>query len=269
MKVLLVNNRFKENTEIMAQNVAEKLVLRGFEVEVDNGNNTPKVLKDVDLIMVLGGDGTILRAARQYARFNVPILGVNMGTVGFLSHIEVHEIDTCLEKFIDGDYTIDERMMIEAEVYRNGSLLEKLFALNEIVIRTKALHLLSLSLYVENEKIADYKGDGIIVATPTGTTAYSFSAGGPVLEPDFEAFVITPVCSYILGRRPMVMSADKVLYLKNSGNDEELVCADGQVSLGFNPGDELIIKKAAYKLKLVNIKKRFFFNHFDKRLSRN
>lgn len=267
MKILLVNNRFKENTEIMAQNVAQKLTRKGCQVEIDNGEALAE-FKDIDIIMVLGGDGTILRAARQYARFNVPLLGVNMGTVGFLSHIKVEEIETCLERFSKGDYIIDERMMLKASVYRNGALYGEFLALNEIVIRTRVPRLLPLALYIEKEKIADYKGDGIIVATPTGTTAYSLSAGGPILEPEMEALVITPLASYILARRPLVVKGNRVLYLKNSGTGEEILCADGQVNVDLLPGDEIFFKKAEYKLKLLNIKKPSFFHHFDERLGR-
>ncbi|SHG64713.1 NAD+ kinase [Thermosyntropha lipolytica DSM 11003] len=267
MKILLVNNRFKENTEIMAQEVAKKLLSQGCRVEVDNGEALPQ-LEDVDIIMVLGGDGTILRAARQYARFKVPLLGVNMGTVGFLSHIKVEEIETCLEKFVRGDYTVDERMMLKALVYRDGTLYKELGALNEVVVRTKVPRLLSLPLYIEREKIADYKGDGVIIATPTGTTAYSLSAGGPVLEPEMEALVITPVSSYVLARRPLVVRGDRVLALKNTGNGEEILCADGQINVDLLPGDEIIVQKADYKLRLLNIKKPSFFHHFDERLGR-
>lgn len=267
MKILLVNNRFKENTEITAQEVAKKLMLKGCRVEIDNGEALSE-FKDIDIIMVLGGDGTLLRAARQYACFNVPLLGVNMGTVGFLSHIKVDEIETCLEKFSKGDYIIDERMMLKVFVYRNGTLHAEISALNEAVVRTRVPRLLSFPLYIENEKIADYKGDGVIIATPTGTTAYSLSAGGPVLEPDMEALVITPISSYVLARRPLVIKGNRVLYLKNSGSGEEILCADGQVNIDLLPEDEIYFKKADYKLKLLNIKKPSFFQHFDKRLGR-
>ncbi|MBO8159187.1 NAD(+)/NADH kinase [Thermosyntropha sp.] len=269
MKILLVNNRLKENTELMAFNIAEDLKLKGIEVAFDNGYTRPEAVDDIDLIMVLGGDGTILRAARHYAIYNVPVLGVNMGTVGFLSHIEVAEIEACIDKFIRGDYVLDERMMLEINVLRNNVPVQKVHALNELVVRSKNPRLISFSLYLNKNKIADYKGDGVIIATPTGTTAYSLSAGGPLLEPDLEVMVITPLASYVLGRRPVVVSGENILHLTDLHSEEIIVYADGQTKLDFMPGDELFIKKADYKLKMVDVKGRPFFSNIDSRLSRN
>lgn len=266
MKVLLVNNRFKESTEVMAKEIADLLARRDIQVEFDNGfAECPS--KDLDLIVVLGGDGTILRAARQYASQGIPILGVNMGTVGFLSNIEVNEFYQYLDRIIQGDYSLDERMMLEITFYKDQQVTDKFFCLNEVVIKSQSHRMIGLNLAIGNEGFSYYKGDGIIISTPTGSTAYSLSCGGPIADPELEAFVITPIASHIITKKPLVVSSCKNISVSTS--DESLIIMDGQVKVNMESGFIIKVQKAGHKVLLVDLKNKPFFSTIDIRLKRN
>ncbi len=268
MKVLLVNNRYKESTEIMARDIASSLTKRKIEVEIDDGSTKDK-FNNMDLVVVLGGDGTILRAARQYAHKGVPILGVNMGTVGFLSNIEVIEFYQYLERIIHGDYVLDQRMMLEVIIYSNNQAIEKFYCLNEVVVKSKAQRMVSINVDIGGERLSHYKGDGLLVATPTGSTAYSLSCGGPIADPDLEAFIVTPIASHIITKRPLVISPDKNIILSDLTPGEALIFIDGQIKLDMEENFKINIKKAYHKLALVDLKNKPFFSGADARLRKN
>lgn len=269
MKVLLVNNRFKESTEMMAREIADLLGRRDIQVEVDNGYVPECFSKNLDLIVVLGGDGTILRAARQYAHQGTPILGINMGTVGFLSNIEVNEFYQYLDRIIQGDYILDERMMLEVTVYDDKKISEKFFCLNEVVIKSKTQRMISFDLAIGGERSNYYRGDGVIISTPTGSTAYSLSCGGPIADPELEAFIVTPIASHIITKKPLVVAPCKNISISNLTSNEALICMDGQVKLNVESEFKINIKKAGHKLALVDLKNKPFFSTVDSRLKRN
>lgn len=258
MTILLVNNRFNERTEIKAQEIAEKLKARGLKVAIDNGPDA-YYSADIDGIVVLGGDGTVLRAARQYGQRKRPVMAVNMGTVGFLSSIDLNEFDKYLEAFIEGEYIIDERIMLEVSVFKQDSLFKKVFSLNEMVIKTGTPRMLKLRLDIDGEMALDYQGDGLIVATPTGSTAYSLSAGGPILEPQAENLLITPIASHILDARPLVLDSKRVLSLTPLQCQDTIISMDGQVSIEFTRDSWIEIKKASEKLQLLRFREENFF----------
>lgn len=264
MKVLLVNNKYKEPTEIMAQNIAARLQEKGLTVAIDNGIADA----DADLIIVLGGDGTILRAARNYACQGIPLLGVNMGTVGFLSNIELDELDYFLESLITGDYSLDERMMLEVEVFCKEKVVKSILCLNEIVLKSVSARMISLPMEIDGEISGIYRGDGLIVSTPTGSTAYSLSAGGPIVDPCLEAMVITPIASHIISRRPMVLAADKTITFSSSYLQEAFICVDGQVRINLEENCLIKVKRAEHYLKLVNLKIGSFLSVIDTKLRR-
>lgn len=268
MKVLLVNNRYKESTEMMARDIASFLTEKEFEVEIDDGS-TNDIFNNMDLVVVLGGDGTILRAARQYAHRGVPILGVNMGTVGFLSNIEVIEFYQYLDRIIQGDYVIDERMMLEVIIYSNNQAMERFYCLNEIVIKSKTQRMVSTSIDIGSEKLSPYKGDGLLIASPTGSTAYSLSCGGPIADPDLEGFIITPIASHIITKRPLIVAATKTITLSGFPPDETIIVIDGQIKFDVEENYKINIKKAHHKLSLVDMKNKPFFSGLDVRLRRN
>ncbi len=266
MKVLLVNNRYKESTEVMAKEIASRFTERNLVVEIDDGSN---LVNNIDLIIVLGGDGTILRAARQYAYQNIPILGVNMGTIGFLSSVEVNEFYHYLDLIIAGNYSLDERMMLEVAIYADRQLIKKSICLNEVVIKSRNHQMISLNLEIDGDKQAPYKGDGLLVATPTGSTAYSLSCGGPIVDPDLEAFIVTPLAPHLITQRPLVLSPSKTIAISNSTDRHILISLDGQINLDIEDDCLIKIKKSPHKIFLVDLKNHPFFSRLDVKLGRN
>ncbi len=269
MKILLVNNNRIKSTVAMAGKLATQLEARGIEVFIDSERPIDISGEELDSIIVLGGDGTLIRAARQYAELDVPVLGVNMGTVGFLSDIKADELDSCLDSFVRHDYSIDERMMLEVSIYRNEVLTEQVYSLNELSIKSNTSRMISMNIHIAGQEHGIYRGDGIIIATPTGSTAYSLSSGGPITDPELDVFVMTPITSYFLSKRPLVISAQKEICLYPLRCEEAELCIDGQVNIAWESNCIIKVKKAGHKLKMANMQPRFFFQTIAQRLQRN
>lgn len=268
MKILVVNNRLLERTLIMGEKLAAVLRAAGIEVIIDSSRNDMTSEK-FDSIIVLGGDGTMIRAARQYVERDVPVLGVNMGTVGFLSSIKADELDQYVDRFIKQDYDIEERMMLEVGIYREEILINRTLSLNEVSIKSKNFRVITIDARIEGREHGVYRGDGIIVATPSGSTAYSLSCGGPITDPALEVFIMTPITSYLLNKRPMIISAEKEIDLVPLHCEEALISIDGQVRIDGEENYVIKIKKADNKLKLVNMRPRYYFQTIMNRLRRN
>ena len=219
-------------------------------------------IEKVDCIIVLGGDGTILNCARSAARFNIPVLGINLGQLGFLTEIEVDEVIPALEILVAGEYRTEERMMLEAVVFRQGNIVETSIGLNDAVITKGAFaRLIDLEIAVNNEFFSSYAADGLIVASPTGSTAYSLSAGGPLVPPDLELMLITPICPHTLTSRPVVISAENTVQVKVlSFQNETMLTLDGQHGFNLEQNDEIQIRKAPYSAKFIKLKGRSFFS---------
>ncbi len=197
----------------------------------------------VDLILVMGGDGTILSVLRQMQKFNVPIFGINVGTLGFLSEIQPKAIGKALDQIFAGDYTIDRRPMIHVEVLRGRSVVQKLHALNEAVISHGSLaRLIKLKTTVDQRKLTTYHADGLIVATPTGSTAYSLSAGGPILYPSLGALILTPICPHSFTQKPIVIPDSKTIDIVIESQSRGIsLTVDGQESVPLEYGDRVRI----------------------------
>lgn len=270
MQVLLINNRYNAATEHIAAEITAKLKAFDVTVLIDNGlkDLTGQIPDKLDLIIVLGGDGTVLRASRQYALKQTPVLGINMGTIGFLSHIEVGEFDSYLKRLISGEYFLDKRMILEVNIIRENHLVASVNCLNEVVIRAKTLHMISFAINIDEQKLETFKGDGLIIATPTGSTAYSLSAGGPVVDPDLEAFIVTPIASHKLNKPSMLVSPNKIITLTPVSCTGAIIGMDGQVSYDFDPSYKLSIRRADITLNLINFKKHLFFQNVNNKLGR-
>ena len=270
MQVLLVNNRFKESTKLMAEEIAFKLKELEADVIIDNGaaDISNQIPDQLDLIIVLGGDGTILRASRQYALKQTPILGINMGTVGFLSHLEVAELNGYLENLLAGNYILDKRMILEAEIMVNGQFITSIHCLNEVVIKARNLHMISFDIFIDDQKLQTSKGDGVIFATPTGSTAYNLSAGGPVVDPSMNAFVITPVSAYKRNTPSIVISGDKIITVVPVNCSGAIIGMDGQIEYEFQSNYQIRIKQAKTTLNLVNVKQQQYFPCIDSKSGR-
>jgi len=213
-----------------------------------------------DLALVLGGDGTLLSAARAVASSGTLILGVNLGTLGFLTEVQLSGLDTALEAIEKGEYVVDSRSMLRCSLIRNGATLTTHVALNDLVVSKSAIaRLNSFQLLVDSEFVSSYKADGLIIATPTGSTAYSLGAGGPILKPDVQAFLITPVSPHGLTHRPVVVRDTVVIEIRvNTGQEQAYLSLDGQVGMPVQDGDRVHCVKAEHPAKLLRFKKTFF-----------
>lgn len=215
----------------------------------------------VDLIITLGGDGTLLGAARSFAGTGIPILGVNLGHLGFLTDLEMADLFPCLERMLQGDYIIEKRMMLSAEVRREGVSVADFYALNDVVITKGPLsRIIRLETYVSDEYLATYRADGIIVASPTGSTAYSLSAGGPIVRPDLGVMIVTPICPHTLYARPFILADHEVIRIVlKSESPEVMVTIDGQIGFPLKKKDQILVKKADIYTNLVKVRNRSFF----------
>ena len=198
----------------------------------------------VRMAVVLGGDGTLLAAARTLAPQDVPLLGVNFGRFGFLSQVEPHDLFSEIPRFLRGDFVLDRRLMLEVTVFRGENPVFKALCLNEVCVLKELLSRMAvLSIFAGESLVETYFADGVIVATPTGSTAYSLSAGGPILHPAVDALVVTPVCPHSLGSRAIVTPAGAVLRVQSREHDQKMhLSVDGQISFGMEPEDRAIIK---------------------------
>ena len=214
-----------------------------------------------DLLIVLGGDGTLLSAARLAAQRKVPILAVNLGGLGFLTTVSQDELYLILEEIFSGKHRVSERVMLEAEIVRAGGVARRQIALNDAVLNKGALaRIMDLELRVDGEYVTTYKADGLILSTPTGSTAYSLAAGGPIVYPIVEAFVVTPICPHTLTNRPLVIPDSATIEVDfKAGDDAVFLTLDGQIGIELVRGDRIRVHKAAEKLLLVRPAKKTYY----------
>jgi NAD+ kinase len=210
-------------------------------------------LVDTDALVVLGGDGTFLRAARAVAEVDVPLLGINLGKVGFLSKAEAGDLDEVLGQIVAGDYRIQARMAIEARVLRGGSPgSERLVALNDVVVARGALaRVCRLDVAIDDTHLATFIADGLVVATPTGSTGYSFSAGGPILDPGARNLVVTPIAAYLSAIRSVVVAPDQVVRCTIVDAIEALISVDGREDLVLAVGDVVEVHAIERPIRLI------------------
>jgi NAD+ kinase len=220
-----------------------------------------ELARRADFLIVLGGDGTLLAAARLLAERQVPILPVNLGGLGFLTSVTLDEMYPLLEQVLAGRHQTSERMMLEAHVLRGGEVVERQRALNDAVLTKSDLaRIIDFDLYVDDEFVGRYRADGVIVSTPTGSTAYSLAAGGPILYPLLQAFVITPICPHMLTNRPLVVPEGARMEIHFvAGDDVVHLTLDGQVGLELKTGDRVRIGKSAARVLLVRPPKKTYF----------
>lgn len=224
-------------------------------------------MEKLDLLMVLGGDGTLLSASRVAYGFNVPLLGVNIGNLGFMTGVSKRGIKEALVKIENGDYTIEDRMMLTASLNHEGK--EKSFtALNDIVVHKGALgNIIYFELYVDNDFANSYRGDGIIINTPTGSTAYSLSAGGSIMYPTVEAIGVTAICPHTFGVRNLILSSCQEVRINiGKGDENYFVSIDGQINLKINDDSAVTIRKAEWPTKILRLDDYDYFDVLRKKL---
>ena len=216
----------------------------------------------VDLMLVLGGDGTMIATARLMGDVEVPVIGVNYGGLGYLAEFPIGELFPALESILAGEFKVETRVMLTAELWRGETLVKRNRVLNDVVINKSALaRIIEIEAYLNDQFVNLFRADGLIVATPTGSTAYNLSAGGPVIYPTMNAVVITPICPFTLSNRPIVVPDDSLIQVRlMTKNEEVALTLDGQVGFPLQAGDRAVIRKSKTTFNLVQPANR---NYFD------
>lgn len=224
----------------------------------------------VDLLITLGGDGALLSGARWAGPAGTPVMGVNLGRLGFLTAVSLEGLEDALARIATGDFVLEHRMALDVRPDGGGGRDgdERLYALNDAVLHRGGLvRVVHLKVWVDEEEVGIYRGDGVIVSTPTGSTAYSLSAGGPILDPRLDAIVATPICPHTLAVRPLVLRADARIAIEVVSTPEDLILTiDGQVGSQARPGDRVIVRRAAEPVRLVRLPDQSFFSLLRRKL---
>ncbi|MFA4917408.1 MAG: NAD(+)/NADH kinase [Syntrophales bacterium] len=263
-RVGIIANIAKEKSPEYTISLKDWIVSQGLEVFIEEGIAAKvgegkgveirKLASQADLLVVLGGDGTILRTARSVAGYKIPIVGINMGGLGYLTEVNLNEMYSALKMIFQGKYRTEKRMMLDVTVERGGDLLKGHTVLNDVVInRGNLSRIVELETIVDDRYMTTFKADGLIIATPTGSTAYSLSAGGPIVFPEQDLIVLNPICPHTLTNRPIILSESAVvkviLWTKEEGATLTL---DGQVSFTLKSGDTITISKSEHVTTLVS-----------------
>lgn len=241
---------------------------RDFAFEVEEEHFIDKIYEFVDVIIAIGGDGSFIHTAKETAVHKKPVLCINAGNLAFLAGLEGNEL-SLLEKLISGDFTTDKRMMLEVSLKENGSKKLLGYCLNDVAIaRGSEIKLVDLDVFCNNRKINNYRADGVVVSTPTGSTAYSWSAGGPVIDPDLQCIMLTPICTHSPLNRSLVFNEDSVLRVKPVNNAQKVcISTDGESTIYLTAENEVIISKSDYYAEFIRIKTDEFFDILNSKLS--
>lgn len=221
-----------------------------------------RIKTEADYIIIIGGDGTFLHSSHHFIGSDIPLLGINVGHLGFLTDVETEEVTKALAMIDNDNFKVEKRMMLKTELYRDDREIESSYALNDYVInRDPDSQMLKIKLYINNELVNNFRGDGLIISTPTGSTAYSLSAGGPIINPrQVKAILITPICAHNLHLRPMVISNNEQIRIKVDSDGRSVKgCADGRQKNEIIPGDEVYISGADKELSIIKLPDRTFY----------
>jgi NAD+ kinase len=226
-----------------------------------HGLSRTEVAEQSQLLLVLGGDGTLLAAARVAAPLGIPILPINMGSLGFLTSFKIEEMYPALEQVLAGRFSCSERVMLDVELHRDAEIIEHQVVVNEAVLNKGALaRMIDLQLTIDGDFVCRYRADGLIVATPTGSTAYSLSAGGPIVHPAVESWIITPICPHTLSDRPVVVRDSSSIEVHLSGDTESVfLTLDGQTGIPMQAADVVRMRRAAERLRLIQPAQKSYF----------
>lgn len=277
----IIANTEKAKSLRLSEEVADYLTSRGkhcvirSQEQEQKGPHSELLSEEVEGILVLGGDGTLLRAARELADKRIPFLGINMGHLGYLAEIEEQNVPAALEKLIADEYTIEERMMLSGSVYVDGSCAEQDVALNDIVLnRFGSLRVVDYEVYVNDQYLNSFTADGIIVSTPTGSTGYSLSAGGPIISPTASMLMLTPICPHTLNSRSIVFSGRDRIRIRigegrRGGRDQACVTFDGDTCVQMRTGDYVEIQKSTEVTRIMKINQVSFLEVLRNKLSRS
>jgi NAD+ kinase len=229
-----------------------------------------KFVGNIDIVIVLGGDGTILRVSRQFSGTNLPILGVNLGQMGFLAEVEPPNLEAALQLVQKGKYKVRHRLMISARVFRDERTVAEYTALNDIVISKGPFsRIINLDTYVNDKQLENYPADGVIVATPTGSTGYSLSAGGPIVNPALDVMIITPICPHLLHHRSVIVASNERISIRTGTRQAEVILTvDGQVGFQLQDDDVVQVTRAPLTTPLVQLEGSDFYTLLHRKLAK-
>lgn len=247
----------------MSKELLPWLEERGISAEIDT------IVDGMDLLIILGGDGTLLHVADQASLLQVPVVGVNLGDLGFLTEVAVNERYEVLERILAGQVVVEERLMLKARIHRGGETVDWRYALNDVVVsKGSADRLAQLSTWADREYITTYRADGLIFSTPTGSTAYNLSAGGPIVNPALQSILVTPICPFMLESRPVLLPAAVCLTTRLAGQANEVnVIVDGQPAWEMSAGDVLEVVASERPLRLICSPQKDYFEILRNKLN--
>ena len=271
-KVIIVVNLQKKGAAELVDEISSYLDSLDIEIVIFSysGKTEIPVLTTADLVFSLGGDGTVLFCSRIVESLSIPILAVNIGNFGFITEISKQEWKSAFIKYQNGQLDLSRRVMIKVMVERDGVRVAFHKGLNDAVISSNGIsNIIKLNLKINETDLGKYRADGIIVATPTGSTAYSISAGGPILDPEMEALIINPICPFTLSNRPIVVSGNEVIHItvEEDQRTDVILSVDGQDAYPLRSGDEIIVERSQTKTLLIRSDKRNFYDILQSKLN--
>ena len=271
-KVLIIVNIGKKESLSLSGQIMEFLSARGIEcASMDfDGFNQNIPLNQYEFVITLGGDGTVLYAARNCVDYDIPVFPVNLGQFGFMASVQQNEWQQSLEQFLNGEAPFQYRSMLSAQLYRDGKMISEGLGLNDVVISAKhTARTVAMDMHLDGDHLCRLKADGVIICTPTGSTAYSASAGGPIVDPVLDAVVMTPINSFSLSSRPIVLRPDGILSINIQPCRTKEICMiiDGQEPVSLMAGDEIKIKRLERKIKIICCTQEKFFNALRSKLN--
>lgn len=266
MRLAVLGNARRPGVSEAASKIIPQLQSRADVLVVDLHQTTDLTHVEADFAIVLGGDGAILRAARQMGYRQIPALGINLGRLGFLAEYQCFEIELVLDALESGSFTMTRHMMLEC-IGPGGQ--PPILGLNDLCIKSRnAFRMVDLSIFIDGVEVGQYRADGVLVSTPVGSTAHNLAAGGPILGQEIEAFAITPICPHALTSRPLVESAETELILKLGKDRDPLVAmVDGQVETHLDPGESVLVRKAPVTFQLIRVQGRSFYRTLREKLA--
>lgn len=280
MNIVLFPNFTKPNALPTAQKLCLKLNELGIEVYTDieykkdfsgesfiNYGYMDKITAECEAVIAIGGDGTILKASHYASEYDKPLLGVNTGHLGFMASMEIDELDN-ISRLKTHDYKLESRMMLDVVLMRENTMISNYTALNDVVVAGSCSNLCSYEISTDGIVVSSLRSDGVVFSTPTGSTAYALSAGGPIVEPLMETIQMTPVCPHSLSSRPMLFTADRHLEIRHFSNDDNEIyfSVDGRFECSFGREDHLVISRSNKRLRLIDIKGNSFFDAVNNKL---
>lgn len=278
---IIVTNRVKDPDFSITDQIVSYLEKAGCSCSVHAGELSAGQWEEIlgqeaaetDGILVLGGDGTLLRTARDTVDSRIPVLGINLGTLGYLAEVEQSNLKPALQRLVQGAYHVERRMMLSGQVLREGQILEDTCALNDITItRNGRLQMLYFLIYVNGRLLKEYHADGIILATPTGSTGYNMSAGGPIVEPGAEMILLTPICAHTLQTRSVILRPEDEILVRirermDRADQPMEVCFDGSRNLALLPGDEVQITRSQKSISIIKLEETSFLDVLHRKMS--